>query len=174
MVTTYNPNARLYRGDTRSLIENAVGGSGNDTIAGNQAANVLTGGAGNDTLQGNAGNDRLCGGLGLDTLTGGAGADTFVFKFLTEGGDTISDFTSGQDTIAIWEAGFGLYLAPGGLDAAHFDSAGVATHAGPEFVFDPTAHTLAFDSDGTGAAAAVVIALLPATGGLLARDIFLV
>ena len=35
-----------------SLIENAVGGSGNDTIIGNAANNTLTGGAGNDTLDG--------------------------------------------------------------------------------------------------------------------------
>ena len=43
-------NALLFNGDTRSLIENAVGGSGNDTLIANQAANNLTGGAGADTF----------------------------------------------------------------------------------------------------------------------------
>ncbi len=43
-------NALLFNGDTRSLIENAVGGSGNDTIIANQASNRLTGGAGSDTF----------------------------------------------------------------------------------------------------------------------------
>ena len=37
-------NAYLYNDDPRSLIENAIGGSGNDILIGNQANNVLTGG----------------------------------------------------------------------------------------------------------------------------------
>jgi serralysin len=44
-------NAYLFNGDTRSLIENGIGGSGNDTLIANQAANRLTGGAGNDTYR---------------------------------------------------------------------------------------------------------------------------
>lgn len=40
-----------------SIIENAVGGSGDDDITGNSQNNVLTGGAGNDTLNGSAGAD---------------------------------------------------------------------------------------------------------------------
>lgn len=50
-------NALLYNGDTRSLIENAIGGSGNDTIVGNQGNNTLDGGPGADTLIGGAGDD---------------------------------------------------------------------------------------------------------------------
>lgn len=42
---------------TTSMIENAVGGSGNDTIVGNSANNRLTGGAGNDAIDGGAGTD---------------------------------------------------------------------------------------------------------------------
>jgi Ca2+-binding RTX toxin-like protein len=42
----------LVNGDTRALIENATGGSGNDTLIGNQVGNVLTGNAGNDRLIG--------------------------------------------------------------------------------------------------------------------------
>lgn len=48
-------------------IENAVGGSGNDTIIGNAVANKLVGGAGNDTLQGGGADDTLDGGAGIDT-----------------------------------------------------------------------------------------------------------
>ncbi|WP_202618033.1 M10 family metallopeptidase C-terminal domain-containing protein [Aureimonas leprariae] len=69
-------NALLHDDDPRSLIENAVGGSGNDRIAGNVAANVLTGNAGSDTLSGREGNDTLDGGSGNDALLGGAGNDT--------------------------------------------------------------------------------------------------
>jgi serralysin len=54
-------NAYLYRGDTRSLIENASGGVGDDRITGNQADNTLLGGAGNDVLNGGTGNDTLFG-----------------------------------------------------------------------------------------------------------------
>jgi hypothetical protein len=38
-------------------IENAIGGSGDDTITGNELANKLTGGAGNDTIIGGLGTD---------------------------------------------------------------------------------------------------------------------
>jgi len=62
-------------------IENAVGGSGNDDLIGNQEANVLTGGAGADTLSGEGGNDTLQGGAGNDQLDGGSGSD------LIDGGD---------------------------------------------------------------------------------------
>ncbi|MCC6920194.1 MAG: pre-peptidase C-terminal domain-containing protein [Alphaproteobacteria bacterium] len=65
-------NALLYRGDLRSLIENANGGSGNDRIVGNQAANMLSGNGGADELIGGAGNDRLIGGDGADTFYGDA------------------------------------------------------------------------------------------------------
>jgi len=39
------------------IIENAIGGSGNDTLIGNASANRLIGGGGNDTLVGGAGTD---------------------------------------------------------------------------------------------------------------------
>lgn len=45
-------NALLYNNDTRSLIENAKGGSGADRISGNIADNTLSGGGGNDALSG--------------------------------------------------------------------------------------------------------------------------
>ena len=69
-------NAYLYEGDTRSLIENAVGGSGADTIIGN------------------AGNNRLDGRAGADRLAGGSGDDVFVFR-AGFGTDTVTDFTAG-------------------------------------------------------------------------------
>jgi serralysin len=71
-------NSLLFEGNTASLIENAVGGAGADTLAGNQAANRLEGGAGNDRLDGRDGADMLVGGAGADTMIGGAGFDSFV------------------------------------------------------------------------------------------------
>ncbi|MAY85799.1 MAG: protease [Pseudooceanicola sp.] len=68
-------NALQHDGDVRSLIENAIGGAGDDDIAGNHARNRLSGGEGNDTLSGLAGNDVLAGQAGDDRLFGGAGRD---------------------------------------------------------------------------------------------------
>lgn len=53
-----------------TMIENVIGGSGNDEIWGNGAANVLIGNAGNDLLVGLGGKDRLEGGPGDDQLYG--------------------------------------------------------------------------------------------------------
>ena len=43
--------------DVNTIIEKAIGGAGNDTLKGNDAANTLIGGAGIDTMQGGLGND---------------------------------------------------------------------------------------------------------------------
>ncbi len=45
-------NALLYNNNSASLIENVVGGAGDDKIVGNAADNLFAGGAGNDTLDG--------------------------------------------------------------------------------------------------------------------------
>ena len=50
-----------------TIIENAYGGDGSDSITGNNSANVLMGMRGNDTLFGGKGNDFIDGGLGTDT-----------------------------------------------------------------------------------------------------------
>ena len=56
-------------------FENVIGGTGDDAILGNAAANSLLGGTGSDTIIGGAGNDTLRGGDGNDTLIGGVGND---------------------------------------------------------------------------------------------------
>lgn len=75
-------------------IENAIGGSGNDVIVGNDVDNILKGGAGNDVL---------FGGKGADELWGGEGKDVFVFSAASDSGkdapDWIKDFQSGVDKI---------------------------------------------------------------------------
>jgi hypothetical protein len=85
-------NVSIAKGCT---IENAIGGTGRDTLTGNAAAN------------------RLKGGLGADRLSGGGGADVFVYDKASDSTpqhpDFIEDFTSGTDTIdvsgALKEAG---------------------------------------------------------------------
>ena len=68
------------------MIENAVGGVGNDKLVGNSVANKLTGGG------------------GQDILTGGDGPDIFIFANVSDSAagakrDTITDFTRGIDQI---------------------------------------------------------------------------
>jgi Ca2+-binding RTX toxin-like protein len=90
-------------------FENAIGGGGNDTINGDNLANVVRGGAGNDTISGlrgddllfgDSGIDRLIGGRGSDQMTGGADADSFVFQAAQSQAsdvDVIAEFVVGQD-----------------------------------------------------------------------------
>ncbi|HEY9081187.1 M10 family metallopeptidase, partial [Magnetovibrio sp.] len=57
-------------------IENATGGSGNDTLIGNALNNILNGGAGSDAMNGGAGNDTYIVDNVGDTITDSAGTDT--------------------------------------------------------------------------------------------------
>jgi len=66
---------------TAATASTLTGGDGNDTVIGNNAADVLIGCVGNDSLIGGGGADQLfdgffnCSGGGNDSLDGGAGAD---------------------------------------------------------------------------------------------------
>lgn len=51
-----------------SIIENVIGGNGNDWIIGNDVDNILDGRSGNDVLYGGEGKDRMIGGRGDDTI----------------------------------------------------------------------------------------------------------
>jgi Ca2+-binding RTX toxin-like protein len=80
-----------------TVIENAVGGSGNDVIRGNDVANVLTGGAGDDKLYGGLGNDKLDGKSGADHMAGGSGNDIYV---VDNSGDVVDETgASGTDKV---------------------------------------------------------------------------
>jgi Ca2+-binding RTX toxin-like protein len=95
--------------DVISNIDSFTGGSGNDSITGDAAANTLIGGAGNDTLTGLGGADTLNGGAGNDTLVatvndgndtlnGGGGTDTYVLSGTTAAANV--NLTTGASTSA--------------------------------------------------------------------------
>ena len=90
-------------GRTITLVnfENIIGGSGNDTLGGNELDNLLKGGDGEDSLAGFAGNDTLIGGPGNDTLRGGTGTNRLDPG--TDRGDFIdnSDLTGGLDQVIL-------------------------------------------------------------------------
>lgn len=68
-------NVSIARG---VIIENAIGGSGNDILIGNAANNILSGRA------------------GANTYTGGLGNDTFRDTIINLSGDVILDFSAGD------------------------------------------------------------------------------
>lgn len=78
-------------------FEHVIGGAGNDTITGNNAANSLSGGAGNDSLTGGVGNDTLDGGSGIDTLVGGTDDDTYIVDSVSD--TIIENLNSGIDRV---------------------------------------------------------------------------
>lgn len=94
VVGTLTNNVGIAYGAT---IENAVGGTGNDTLLGNSVDNVLTGNAGNDLIAGGAGNDTLDGGVGDDTMMGGIGDDLFIVGAI--GDAVIENASEGIDTV---------------------------------------------------------------------------
>jgi len=75
-------------------IENAIGGSGADTINGNALDNSIVGGAGYDSIFAGAGNDTIEGGAGQSYLRGEDGNDSIV------GGSAFDDIqgNTGNDT----------------------------------------------------------------------------
>jgi serralysin len=90
-------NGLLHDDDPRSLVRKAIGGTGDDKITGNAAANILDGGSGGDRLNGRDGDDILIGRSGSDTLTGGRGSDTA--RFVTASAVTVDlDLSGAQRT----------------------------------------------------------------------------
>jgi Ca2+-binding RTX toxin-like protein len=89
----------------------AVGGAGDDLLAGDQSNNVLTGGAGNDRLVAQDGNDTLVGGSGNDDLYGGDGDDAYIFN-LGDGDDRIVDAMEGMQAGGVDTLRFGAGIRP--------------------------------------------------------------
>jgi Ca2+-binding RTX toxin-like protein len=97
------------QGDTLVNIENLFGSGNNDTLVGNDSANILEGLAGDDLLQGNGGNDTIYGLEGNDTIEGGSGDDLLE-------GDEGNDFLSGGENNDLLFGGFGNDILEGGSD----------------------------------------------------------
>lgn len=80
-------NALQFRGRDRSLIEDAVGGAGDDVIIGNAADNKLTGGGGNDILDG-------LGGVDIAVYFGSR--DQYLYSQNADNSYTITDLRGGS------------------------------------------------------------------------------
>ena len=93
-----------------AVIENAIGGSGNDTLIGNSVAN---------RLQGNGGSNILDGGAGIDTAVYSGNLSAYTIAAKTGGGYTVSaranpaqtDTLTGIERLALADGTISLGIA---------------------------------------------------------------
>jgi len=117
-----------------AVIENARGGSGNDTLVGNKWGNLLEGGGGSDS-----------------------------FVFVTKPGksrDAIADFTPGVDTIALGADAFKGIGGKGALASARFHIGAAAADKDDRIIYDADTGLLTHDRNGSSAGKAKVFAAL--------------
>jgi Ca2+-binding RTX toxin-like protein len=151
-------NDQLYGGQGNDYL---YGQLGNDTLYGGIQNDQLYGDEGNDRLEGGAGNDVLVGGLGNDTLSGGASKDNFKFdSALAKNVDKITDFLAVDDTVQLENAIFTKLTATGSLPNADFKIGTAAADSNDYLIYNPTSGALYYDADGSGAGAAVQLAVL--------------
>jgi serralysin len=157
-------NVTIARG---TIIENAIGGSGNDTLTGNAVANVLQGGGGSDALNGGGGNDTasyagstagvtvslLVAGTqvsagdasgdtlnSIENLTGSSQVDTLT----GDGNANILNGGLGNDTL-IGGAGADQLIGGGGSDTASYATSATGVTVN---LATPGAQTSAGDASG--------------------------
>ena len=153
---------RLFSSAAIEAISTAVQ-AGSDQID-------LTGNDTSQTIAGNYGSNRLDGRGGADTLIGLAGADTFAFTTPLGAGnvDTIQDFVSGTDRIALATDVFAAL--GGGVSASSFVTGSAAADSDDRLVYDAASGRLFYDADGSGPGAAIQFAQLALGTALNAND----
>jgi Ca2+-binding RTX toxin-like protein len=126
-IGTVGGNGEAGENDTVSGdVNRVVGGSGNDTISGDDDANILNGGLGNDTIFGGGGFDQLNGEAGADDLNGGSGTDVLYGGPANDKlkGDSSSDVLNGGQDNDQLDGGAGADVLNGddGEDTAVYTS----------------------------------------------------
>lgn len=160
---------------TGSALDDFLSGlGGNDTLTGGDGKDFLDGGAGKDRIIGGADTDLIVGGLGNDILTGGLDSDMFFFDsrlHKTQNVDRITDFTPGQDIIALDNAIF-RKVGPAltSLDPSKFWTGGKAHDRSDRIIYNSKDGSLYYDPDGSGKAAQIKFAQLKAKLALSADD----
>jgi hypothetical protein len=106
----------------------------------------------------------------------------FIYKTQSEGGDTITNFTSGTDKLAFYKtiAGgdFGYNSTATAqshvyTNLADYDTGAGSAETGPSWYMDGSNH-LMYDADGHGAGAAVTVATLTGVSTIAATDVIIV
>jgi Ca2+-binding RTX toxin-like protein len=178
-------NSGEAAGDTYKNIEGLTGSEHPDALIGDTKNNSILGLGGNDTLGGNG--DTFL----INAIKDGGGATKVLGVTPPPTGDLITDFVSGEDHIGILRTGFKIALA---VDNATFlaeyfvSETGVAptvanqTGVTPmttatvhgQFLFNETTDQLWWDPDGTGKAAATLLATFTNGAHVAGGDFLLV
>lgn len=146
--------------------------AGADSIVGSGYKDHLEGGLGNDTIRGGNGNDVLSGEEGLDSLTGGYGNDHFYFQksMASTNRDIITDFKTADDTLFFDNDGFAGLGAAGRLTESRFRAGTRALDGSDRIIYNDATGRVYYDRDGSGSAAAVLIAEVGANKHLTRAD----
>ncbi|MEZ6102613.1 MAG: calcium-binding protein [Pirellulaceae bacterium] len=118
-----------------NLPSTMYGGTGNDTLNGGSARDVIFGDAGNDTLNGNGGRDLLYGGIGNDDIVGGGGDDSI---YGGPGNDlAYGDFTSNVQSFNGAVAGNDRIIGNDGMDLLYggFGNDLLYGHQGEDYLY---------------------------------------
>jgi Ca2+-binding RTX toxin-like protein len=146
-----------------------IGNANKNTFIGTQKADTFIGNGSNDTFTGSAGADKFVfGKVHTQTVTGDATAiQTYqdVVSDLT-GIDTITDFKSGSDKIALNLELFNVGASP----TIKINPSYYLSFDNGFLLFDKTTHTLSYDSDANGAGASVALVVLTGVSNLTASD----
>jgi serralysin len=142
-----------------------------------QAAINLTGNSTGNAITGNAGSNVINGGGGNDFLTGLGGQDSFLFNTILNAAanlDHITDFNVADDTIRLDQTIFSSSLGLGTLAGSQFVIGPAASDANHRIIYDSASGDLLYDSDGTGASAAIRFAQVSTGLALTNSDFFVV
>ncbi|MDP3428646.1 MAG: hypothetical protein Q8S17_14895, partial [Humidesulfovibrio sp.] len=152
------------------------GGGGADTL---KAANAYSS-VGSGEIS-----NRLFGGGGADTLTGATDlgyADLFIYKTQSQGGDTITNFTSGVDKLAFikdidgGDFGFNSTAAARSHVYSNLAAYNAATgETGHSWYLNDTNNQLMYDADGhAGVHTAQTMATLTGVSSIAPTDVIIV
>ena len=176
----------IYYVDNSSDVVTESGGQGTDTVrtsvswtltAGADvetlattddngvAAINLTGNSSGNMVIGNNGNNVINGGDGDDELIGRGGYDYFVFNTALDAAsnvDVLSDFNVADDSDRAGRTRCSRSLGLGALSAGEFVIGPAAQDANDHIIYNSATGALLYDSDGSGATAAVQFAAVGA------------
>ncbi len=116
------------QGDTLANIENLTGSGANDTLTGDEEANILVGGAGDDSLTGQDGDDTVQHDAGNDSIDGGAGTDAVTFD------NPWTDYTITRDGNTYTVTGFGFTDTVTDVETFVFDGVEIDVTADPDVI----------------------------------------
>lgn len=125
------------------------------------------------TLGGSEGENVIDGGLGADVLIGFGGADAFEFTTSLGAGnvDTISDFQSGIDKIALSSIVFDALGSK--IEASEFVNGSAAT-ADQHILYNARSGEIFYDADGSGSGSAVLFAVVVPGQALTNADFIII